>query len=130
MSRARARFSDSLWQRQSGLAGLGGGCPAMSRGPQDARPSDLSRLSAVRSRPSRTFLDISRLEGNGAVARMIGSIEGLPSARAPVDRIVFGSHAPYFPVETALLKLMESPLDAQQLEAIVQRNARRLLPQA
>jgi predicted TIM-barrel fold metal-dependent hydrolase len=58
---------------------------------------------------------------------MIGSIEGLPSARVPVDRIVFGSHAPYFPVETAILKLIESPLDAQQLRAILQGNARRLL---
>src|SRR5881296_354286 len=28
-----------------------------------------------------TFMDISRLEGNGAVGRMIGTIEGLPSAR-------------------------------------------------
>jgi len=86
-------------------------------------------LAQFMAKPN-TFLDISRLEGNGAVARMIGSIEGLPSVRAPLDRIVFGSHAPYFPVETALLKLMESPLDAQQLEAIMQRNARRLLPRA
>jgi predicted TIM-barrel fold metal-dependent hydrolase len=77
-----------------------------------------------------TFLDISRPEGNGAVSRMIGSIEGLPSVRVPVDRIVFGSHAPYFPVETALLKLIESPLDTQQLQAIMQGNARRLLPRA
>jgi predicted TIM-barrel fold metal-dependent hydrolase len=86
-------------------------------------------LAQFMTKPN-TFVDISRLEGNGAVARMIGSIEGLPSARAPVDRIVFGSHAPYFPVEAALLKLMESQLDAQQLEAIMQRNARRLLPRA
>ncbi|HEV8292889.1 MAG TPA: amidohydrolase family protein, partial [Tepidisphaeraceae bacterium] len=62
-------------------------------------------LSQFMAKPN-TFLDISRLEGNGAVSRMIGSIEGLPSARAPFDRIVFGSHAPYFPVETALLKLI------------------------
>jgi len=79
---------------------------------------------------TNTVMDISRLEGNGAVGRMIGSITGLPSARVPVDRIVFGSHAPYFPVETALLKLMESPLDAQQLQAIMHGNARRLLPRA
>jgi predicted TIM-barrel fold metal-dependent hydrolase len=79
---------------------------------------------------TNTIMDISRLEGNGAVGRMIGSVEGLPSARVPVDRIVFGSHAPYFPVETAILKLIESPLDAQQLEAIMQRNARRLLARA
>ena len=31
--------------------------------------------------------------------RMIGVISGLPSARVPIERIVFGSHAPYFPVE-------------------------------
>src|SRR6266705_455112 len=79
---------------------------------------------------TNTFLDISRLEGNGAIGRMVGSINGLPSARVPVERIVFGSHAPYFPVETAILKLIESPLDAQQLQAILQGNARRLLPRA
>jgi predicted TIM-barrel fold metal-dependent hydrolase len=79
---------------------------------------------------ANTVMDISRLEGNGAVGRMIGSITGLPSARVPIERIVFGSHAPYFPVETALLKLMESPLDGPQLQAIMQGNARRLLPRA
>jgi predicted TIM-barrel fold metal-dependent hydrolase len=85
---------------------------------------DLSQFMAQ----TNTVLDISRLEGNGAVGRMIGSAQGLPSARVPVDRIVFGSHAPYFPVETAILKLIESPLDAQQLQAIMQSNARRLMP--
>ena len=79
---------------------------------------------------TNTGMDISRLEGNGAVGRMIGSITGLPSAHVPVDRIVFGSHAPYFPVETAILKLIESPLGVQQLQAIMQDNARRLLPRA
>jgi uncharacterized protein len=77
---------------------------------------------------TNTVMDISQLEGNGAVGRMIGSVQGLPSARAPVERILFGSHAPYFPVETAILKLIESPLDVQQLQAIMQGNARRLLP--
>ena len=87
---------------------------------------DLSEFMAKTS----TVIDISRLEGNGAIGRMIGSITGLPSLRVPVERIVFGSHAPYFPVETALLKLIESPLDVQQLQAIMQGNARRLLPRA
>ena len=79
---------------------------------------------------SNVILDISRLEGNGAIGRMIGTIAGLPSARVPIDRIVFGSHTPFFPVETALLKLVESPLDPEQLQAIMQDNARRLLPRA
>jgi predicted TIM-barrel fold metal-dependent hydrolase len=77
---------------------------------------------------AHTFMEISRLEGNGAIGRMIGSITGLPSARVPIERIVFGSHAPYFPVETALLKLLESPLNRPQLYAIMQGNARRLRP--
>jgi len=79
---------------------------------------------------ANTFLEISALEGNGAIGRMIGNIQGLPSAHVPVDRILFGSHAPYFPVETALLKLVESPLDFAQLQSIMQTNARRLLPRA
>jgi predicted TIM-barrel fold metal-dependent hydrolase len=79
---------------------------------------------------SNTCMDISRLEGNGAVGRMIGTVQGLPSGRVPIDRVVFGSHAPYFPLETALLKLIESPLDVSQLQAIMQGNARRLLPRA
>jgi predicted TIM-barrel fold metal-dependent hydrolase len=86
-------------------------------------------LSQFMAKPN-TAIDISRSEGNGAVGRMIGSVSGLPSARVPVERIVFGSHAPYFPVETAILKLIESPLDVQQLQAIMQGNARRLLPRA
>ena len=86
-------------------------------------------LSQFMSEPN-TIMDISRLEGNGVVGRMIGSFQGLPSPRVPVERIVFGSHAPYFALETAILKLIESPLDAQQLQAIRQDNARRLLPRA
>ena len=92
--------------------------------PGSSPGKDLAEFIAEKN----TFLEISRLEGNGAVGRMIGSIQGLPSGRAPVERIVFGSHAPYFPVETALLKLVESPLDPQELQAIMQSNARRLLP--
>ncbi|MEY4939372.1 MAG: hypothetical protein RIQ93_1107, partial [Verrucomicrobiota bacterium] len=87
---------------------------------------------------TKTIMDFSRLEGNGAVGRMIGAVAGEPStgapaqtaARVPVDRLCFGSHAPFFPVETGILKLIESPLDAAQLQAIMQDNARRALPRA
>ncbi|MHC1766793.1 MAG: amidohydrolase family protein [Verrucomicrobiia bacterium] len=89
----------------------------------------VKELSEFMTEPN-TSLDSSRLEGNGAIGRMIGSITGLPSARVPVERIVFGSHAPFFPVETALLKLVESPLEAQEVDAIMHANARRLLPRA
>jgi uncharacterized protein len=75
-------------------------------------------------------IDISRWEGNGAIGRMIGTAPSNPPARVPTERVMFGSHAPYFPLETALLKLVESPASAQQLHAIMQGNARRVLPRA
>lgn len=79
---------------------------------------------------TNAVMDISRLESNGAVGQVLGAVPGTLSSRVPVERLLFGSHAPYFPLETALLKLVESPLDAQQLQAIMQGNARRLLPRA
>ena len=90
-------------------------------------PSNQGDFAQFISKPN-TFLEISRLEGNGAIGRLLGVIDGLPSLRAPLDRISFGSHAPYFPIETALLKLIESPLDPAQLRAITRDNAHRLLP--
>lgn len=101
------------------------------------RGEDLHQLMTQTS----AVMDFSRFEGNGSVGRMIGAAPGMTAsglasspnanaARATVDRILFGSHAPYFPIETAILKLIESPLDAQQLQAIMQGNARRVLPRA
>lgn len=73
-------------------------------------------------------LDISRLESNGAIGRLI---EGKPwsgsAAPVPVERLLFGSHAPYFPVEANILRLFESPLTLQQMTAIMHQNAERLL---
>jgi len=89
------------------------------------RGEDLAQFMTQTS----ALMDISRLEGNGAVGRIIGAHPGGHPLRVPVERIVFGSHAPYFPVETAILKLIESPLDAPQLHAIMRGNARRLLGQ-
>lgn len=74
--------------------------------------------------------DISNLESNGGVHRMI---EGRPwegrgrPVPLPVERILFGSHAPYMPFENALLKLFESPITTAQFDAIARNNARRLL---
>jgi predicted TIM-barrel fold metal-dependent hydrolase len=98
-------------------------------GPPKAGSSQARELSDFMARPN-CFMEISRLEGNGAVGRMLGSGPVADSVQVPVDRIVFGSHAPYFPVETAILKLVESPLEAEQLHGILQSNARRLLPRA
>ena len=44
-----------------------------------------------------------------------------------MERLLFGTHAPFFPCESALMKLFESPLDRPQLDKIMYANARRLL---
>ncbi len=77
---------------------------------------------------TRTGIDISSLEGNGAIGRILGLPPYTEAVQVPIDRILFGSHAPFFPLETAILKLIESPLDLFQLQAIMQGNGRRLLP--
>lgn len=73
--------------------------------------------------------DTARIEGVGEVGRLI---EGTPwngkSIPIPVERFLFGSHAPYFPVEANIIKLFESPLTREQMRAIMNGNARRFLP--
>ena len=45
----------------------------------------------------------------------------------PVERLVFGSHAPYFPCESAVFKLFESPLSLEQLHLLMHASARRFM---
>ncbi|MES2694393.1 MAG: amidohydrolase family protein, partial [Verrucomicrobiota bacterium] len=85
-----------------------------------------SDLNALMTQTAVT-LDISRWEGNGSVGKMIGAAPEGAKAKVPVDRVVFGSHVPYCPLETAILRLIESPLSIEQLHAIMYRNAKRLL---
>lgn len=88
------------------------------------RHTQLERLIAE----TNAVLDTSRIESAGGVKRLI---EGDPwsgsNAPLPVDRVLFGSHAPYFPVETNVLKLFESPFDRDQMRAVMCDNARSLL---
>lgn len=73
-------------------------------------------------------LDTTRIETNGGVGRLI---EGDPwsgsATPLPVNRLLFGSHMPYFPVEANILKLFESSLSLNQLKAIMNENANQLL---
>ena len=70
----------------------------------------------------QAYFDIATLEGVGGVANLLKQV--------PVDRLVFGSYAPFFYLESALLKLKESELSEAQEKAIRTGNARRLLSQA
>jgi len=65
------------------------------------------------------YVEISMLEGVGGIERLL--------EQTPVSRVLFGSYAPLFYFESALLKLRESTLDEDQLNSICGANARRLL---
>jgi predicted TIM-barrel fold metal-dependent hydrolase len=68
------------------------------------------------------YVEIAMLEGMGGIEKLLADV--------PLERVLFGSHAPSFYFEAAALKLQESPLSASQRLAITQENARRLLPSA
>lgn len=74
----------------------------------------LQRLSAA-----GVLFDVSSLEG-------VAGIEGV-LRRLPEIRLCFGSHAPYFYFESALLKLQESVLSADQLSALCRGHAQRAI---
>lgn len=78
-------------------------------------------------RDTKVTFDIAACEGNGGVGRLLEGKNPSYRGTIPVDRLVFGSHAPFFPCESALLKLFESPLNLEQLNQLMQSNARRLL---
>lgn len=79
---------------------------------------------------STAVFDISRFEGDGILAQVLGveqPLGTLREGRVPLERLLFGSHAPYFPVETSIMRLFESPLTLEQMEAMMEKNAQRFL---
>jgi len=85
----------------------------------------LNALGTLRGEPlldliaaGEVYVEISMLEGVGGVGNLL--------AHMPANRVLFGSHAPLFYYESALLKLKESPLSEEQLTAIRNENARSL----
>jgi uncharacterized protein len=86
----------------------------------------LNALRTLRAKPlldllaaGDVYVEISMLEGVGGIANLL--------AQVPVERVLFGSYAPLFYFESALLKLKESPLTEEQRRAIRTGNAQRLL---
>jgi uncharacterized protein len=78
-------------------------------------------------RDTQVTFDIAATEGNGGVGRLIEGKNPSYRGAIPVERLLFGSHAPFFPCESAVMKLFESPLGLDQLEKLMHANARRLI---
>jgi predicted TIM-barrel fold metal-dependent hydrolase len=78
-------------------------------------------------RDTRVSFDIAATEGNGGVGQLIEGTNYSYRGAIPVERLLFGSHAPYFPCESALMKLFESPLDLEHLKKLMHANAQRLM---
>jgi len=65
------------------------------------------------------YFEISMLEGIGGVAKLLTTLSP--------ERVLFGSHLPFFNLESAVLKMRESELTPKQSEAIYSGNAEKLL---
>ncbi|MAT15953.1 MAG: metal-dependent hydrolase [Planctomyces sp.] len=78
------------------------------------RSLSLAQLEMFSGLPD-LFVDIAMLEGVGGIEELLEKI--------PVNRILFGSHFPFFHFQSALLKLDESDLGWFQREAITSQNA-------
>jgi predicted TIM-barrel fold metal-dependent hydrolase len=63
--------------------------------------------------------DIATVEGAGGVAKFAGEISA--------QRVLFGSHAPFFYFESAVLKVKEAGLPDHDTHAITEANARQIL---
>jgi predicted TIM-barrel fold metal-dependent hydrolase len=77
--------------------------------------SELQKVALV----GQVCFDLSMVEGVGGVARLVESVS--------LERVLFGSHSPFFYLESAFLKMKESGLSEAQMKAIHSENARRLL---
>ena len=67
----------------------------------------------------RVYFEIAMLEGVGGISETLKQLA--------IDRLLFGSHLPLFVLDSAILKLQESDLLPNQIAAITQANAQRLL---
>ena len=75
----------------------------------------LGQLSATK----RAWFDLAMVEGVGGIEKLVRAV--------PSERVLFGSHAPFFYPESAVLKLKESVLAPEEARMVTHGSARELI---
>lgn len=86
-------------------------------GLNSVRPDLLDKLVAA----GNLSVEIAMLEGVAGITNLLKTV--------PLERILFGTYAPFFALQSALGKLQESALGEQQRAGIATENAAKLLQQ-
>lgn len=71
------------------------------------------------ARTPQLFFDIARVEGTDGIANLIDKVG--------MHRVLFGTHAPFLVYEAALIRVYEGRLTELQVQALLGRNAAKLL---
>lgn len=90
------------------------------------------RLQILNYRPTGDFSEAVRLARAGQVYFDTGMVESANGLRKlldaiPLERVLFGSHSPFFYFESNALKIRESDLSEAEAEAVLSGNAEELL---
>jgi len=82
-------------------------------------------LNTFRTLRGKPLLDLAATGVRFEIA-MVEGVNGVANLLSEIDpgRVLFGSYAPFFYFESARLKLKESALDAGQMSAVSEGNAR------
>ncbi len=80
--------------------------------------SSKTMQSRLASAPGLYF-DTARVEGTDGIAKWMRSL--------PHERVLWGTHAPFFVYESALIKVYESELSEREMAAVFCENAERLV---
>ncbi len=88
----------------------------------NVRANEFAAAAKLAQAHRNVFVEISHAEQVGSVSRLLQQFS--------VAQVLFGSHAPLLYPVSAMFKLRESDLSDEQIAAIANGNARRILPDA